>query len=178
VRANPLLAALALVAAGCGNAASERTPLDAIGVKTHRSCTHASRGFRACTRFDHRGETSGLYRFSGNWRPLRATAPAPAGWWRRVVTSPDRSTLLLQWSGECEVQSTYLLSSRGGSPRALFRGHESTAIGWTHGGDAVVRLTEAVWRGNAEVHAPGVYRVDRRTLAVHRVRSKPGHGGC
>jgi hypothetical protein len=148
-------------------------------VKPHRSCAHASGGFRACTRFDAFGETSRLYRFhGGRWRPLAVTAPARAGWWRRVVASPDGSMLLLQWSGECEVQSTYLLSRRGGRPRPLFRGHESTAIGWSADGHALVRLTQAVWRGSTEAFTPGVYRVDPGTLAVRRLRVGSGHGGC
>jgi hypothetical protein len=178
MRTIPLLVAVAVLAAGCGSATRDRSPLQRLGVKPHRSCTHASGGFRACTRFDAFGETSRLYRFhGGRWRPLAVTAPARAGWWRRVVASPDGSTLLLQWSGECEVQSTYLLPERGGRPRAIFRGHESAAIGWRHG-DALVRLTEAVWRGHTEIHAPGIYRVDPGTLRVRRLRLVPGHGGC
>src|SRR5689334_5759532 len=177
MRAIPLLVALAVLGAGCGSAASDSSPLRALGVKPHRTCTHSSRGFRACTSFDDHGESTRLYRYAGRWRLLGVTAPAPAGWWRRVVTSPDGSMLLLQWSGECEVQSTYLVSSHGGGPRALFRRHESSAIGWKHG-DALVRLTEAVWRGKKELYAPGVYRVDPRTLAVRRLRAEPGRGGC
>ena len=146
---------------------------------SRHKCTHVSRGFRACTVFLQTGEKSTIVRRSGSgWTRVSGPVPGRRGWWRRVVAAMDRKTLLGQWSGECEAQSTYFVSAAGGRVRAIFRRHESTVVGWTVDGQALVRLNEAVWRGNTEVFGPGVYRVDPLTLAVHRLREKPARNGC
>ena len=144
-----------------------------------RTCTHVSRGFRACTTFGERGERSAIYRRAGGtWTKVAGEVPQRRGWWRRVVASPDRRTLLAQWSGECEAQSTYLVSPRDGTARPIFRGHESEVVGWTRDGDALVRLREGIWHGRTRLYAPGIYCVDPRTLAVRRLRAERARPGC
>lgn len=167
-----------MTAAGCGEPAEPVASPDTAVVMPYR-CTHASHNFRACTRFDGLGEVTAIYRhWEGRWRRLGVAAPAKVGWWRRVVASPDGTTLLVQWSGECESQSTYLVSSRGGRPRPIFRRHNSTIAGWTHPGLARVRLSDAIWHKNAVVYGPGVYLVNPKTLKVLRQREKPARPGC
>jgi hypothetical protein len=145
-----------------------------------RRCTHVSRGFRACTTFyERKDEQSAIYRHTGaSWTKVRGGLPHRPGWWRRVVAAHDRKTLLAQWSGECELQSTYFVSSSGGRARPIFRGHASTIAGWTHPGLARVRLEEAVWRKNVQVYRPGVYLVNPKTLAVRLQNERPARPGC
>ena len=172
-----LLAAL-LVVAGCGSGGGDAPPAHAAKAPFAR-CTHASGGFRACTVFSAPGERSAVYRRSGSgWVILRGRLPGRAGWWRRVVAAPDRRTLLAQWSGECELQSTYLVSAADGSLRAPFDGHASDAVGWTPDGLARVRLSEEVWHGKALRYRPGLYLVDPKTLGVRLEKRKPVRPGC
>jgi hypothetical protein len=176
VRVVVLLGAL-LVAAGCGGETD--APRAPAAKAPFARCTHASGGFRACTVFSAPGERSALYGYSGSgWVVVRGRLPGTAGWWRRVVASPDRRTLLAQWSGECELQSVYFVSPAGGVVRAVFGAHASEALGWTTAGLARVRLAEQVWRGKAVVHRPGIYLVDPRTMTVRRERSLPAKAGC
>jgi hypothetical protein len=81
------------------------------------------------------------------------------GFWRSVELSPDRKTLLLQWSGECEVQTAYLAHADGRGLRAV--APESVALGWTPSGRAVVDLPTRGCAGRAR--RPGIYLVDPRT---------------
>jgi hypothetical protein len=176
VRVAVLLAGL-LVAAGCG--ASHDPPHSRAANAPVARCTHVSRGFRACTVFRAPGERSALYRRVGSrWVVVRGRLPGRAGWWRRVAAAPDRRTLLAQWSGECEVQSTFLVSVRGGRVRPLFRGHQTTVLGWTRDSVARVRLAEQVWRGTQLLRRAGIYLVDPRTLAVRLERREPLRRGC
>jgi hypothetical protein len=92
------------------------------------------------------------------------------GYWRSVELSPDRRTLLLQWSGECESQTAYLARADGSGLRAV--GTESMALGWTRSGRAVVDLPSGACAGAAR--RPGIYLLDphtRRTSFVYQ-----GHG--
>lgn len=142
-------------------------------------CSHPSRGFRACTVFSAPGERSALYWRSGSeWVVVRGRLPGTPGWWRRVFAAPDGQTLLAQWSGECEQQSTYLVSATDGSLRPVFAGHASEAIGWTIAGSARVRLAEQIWRGKTLIRRPGVYVVDPRTMAARLAHSSAGKPGC
>jgi hypothetical protein len=145
----------------------------------HR-CTHVSGGFRACTTFfQQRDEQSAIYRRSGSaWAKVVGPLPRHHGWWRRVVSADDRRTLLAQWSGECEAQSTYFVSPAGGSIRPIFRGHASAIAGWTRPGLARVRLNEAIWAGNRVRRTPGVYLVDPETMAVTLQLERSPRPGC
>jgi hypothetical protein len=142
------------------------------------TCTHVSRGFRACTTFTDTGERSLIVRRTGaGWTKVTGGLPH-GGWWRRVVAPPDRKTLLAQWSGECEVQSTHFVSSSDGRVRPIFRGHSSTIAGWSHPGLPRIRLNEAIWRGRHRIHTPGIYLVDPKTLAVSLQSPLPARLGC
>ena len=172
-----LLGALAVVA-GCGGRGDAPPRAHAAKAPFVR-CTHPSEGFRACTVFGAPGERSALYYWAGaEWVVLRGRLPGRAGWWRRVVAAPDHRTLLAQWSGECESQSTYFVSSSTGHVRPIFRGHTAEIAGWSHPGLARVRLTEAIWRGNVRAFPPGVYLVNPRTLAVRLQNPRPARRGC
>jgi hypothetical protein len=177
VRIAVLLGTLAVVA-GCG-AASDAPPRAHAAKAPSVRCTHASDGFRACTVFSAPGQRSALYWYSGSrWVVVRGPLPGEPGWWRRVFAAPDGQTLLAQWSGECELQSTYLVSPADGGVRPVFAGHASEALGWTTAGLARVRLVEAVWRGNALLLRPGIYLVDPQTMTVRLERSRPAGRGC
>jgi hypothetical protein len=173
-----LLLALVVITTACGDMSGDiAAPTDNAVVMPYR-CSHPSRGYRACTRFGGLVEVSAIYRhWEGRWRRLPVTAPAAHGWWRRVVTSPDGKTLLLQWSGECESRSTYLLSRRGGRPRAIFRSAESGAVGWSTDGRARVRLVSAINAADRIRFRPGVYRVEPRSMRiVLESTQRAGHG--
>jgi hypothetical protein len=93
-----------------------------------------------------------------------------SGYWRSVELSPDRKTLLLQWSGECESQTAYLARADGSGLRPV--GTESVALGWTRSGRAVVDLPRGACAGAAR--RPGIYLLDPRTR--HAVLVYRGHG--
>lgn len=172
-----LLGTLAVLA-GCGGGRDAPPRAHAAKAPSVR-CTHASGGFRACTVFGAPGERSALYWYSGSrWVVVRGPLPGVPGWWRRVFAAPDGQTLLAQWSGECEQQSTYLLTPVDGSFRPVFVGHASEAMGWTAAGLARVRLDDRIWRGSTPLRRPGVYVVDPRTMTARLERSSAGHPGC
>jgi hypothetical protein len=94
--------------------------------------------------------------------PAEGGGPRPRGWWTAAFLAPDRSRLLLQWSGECEIPVAFLGSVAGGSVRQVTgNGRESVALGWS-GARALVDLPKpGCGSGNAK---PGVYAVDPATL--------------
>lgn len=105
----------------------------------------------------------------------------PAGFWvhDRIFRSPDRRTLLAQWSGECESQSTYLVSTDGGVTRPIFGGAPSVAIGWSRDERARVLLPNDIWGMRAKrIFRAGVYLVDPATLAARLERRVPLRRGC
>jgi hypothetical protein len=92
----------------------------------------------------------------------------PAGHWRWAIPSPDGSTVLAQWSGECEVPVAFFVDRASGSMTevtgaGLGEAPESTGFGWSTDGRAVV----ALWGGvcGRGFDGPGIYLFDR-----------PGHG--
>jgi hypothetical protein len=192
-----LVVGAAFVAVGCGGrepTANKKVRAEIAKVQTtcvegvncggghfrpFRKCTHVSRGFRACTTFFVTNKRSTIYRRVGrDWVRVRGPLSHRAGWWRRVLPAPDRRTLLAQWSGECEVQSTYAVSVSDGKAAALFAGRSSGALGWTRDGLGRVRLTDEIWRGKTRLLGAGIYLVDPVTLAVRRERAEPAHPGC
>ena len=184
-----LVAVLAVVAASCGS--NEKTAADAAraemakvqttcaeGVnceadRPFRKCTSVSRGYRACSTFFTTARHTAIYRRDGQrWCKVVGPVPRRHGWWRRVLPSPDRRTLLAQWSGECEVQSTYLVSVADPRPRALFPQYASGALDWSSDGRARVTLAEPVYATRTKVKFhPGTYRVDPATMAVELERT-------
>ena len=92
------------------------------------------------------------------------------GYWRSAELSPDRRSLLLQWSGECEIPTAYLARADGGGLRAA--APESVALGWTRSGRAVVDLPRGGCAGSTR--RPGIYLVDPRSRRASYVYA--GHG--
>jgi hypothetical protein len=193
-----LVAAVAVVGAGCSSgvktgdahvrvemAKVETTCAPGVNCtadrfRPFRKCTHPSRGFRACTAFSGRGERSRIegrrgsrwvVLFDGNTAPKRGH-----GWWRRVIASPDRQTLLGQWSGECEIQSTYIVTLVDRTMRPTLEGLPSAAVGWGVDGRARVRLEAEFWATKAQrIVKAGIYRVNPANMAYvleRRVRNK------
>jgi hypothetical protein len=167
-----VLVVLAVLVAACaGNS-------DRVNVKPQR-CTHVSGGYRACTLFGSTREVSAVYhQYGERWLKLPVTAPATHGWWRRVLASPDGRTLLLQWSGECELQSSYLVWSEGGNSRPIFAGTESEIVGWADDGPARVRLLSPTRTADGRIRGPGVYRVDPMLPRVYLERPGSPRRGC
>ena len=78
-----------------------------------------------------------------------AGAPQGSGHWNYALPSPGGTTLLGQWTGECEVPIAFFLGADGRDPRAAFGGGglegaaQSRGLGWTADGDAVVHLMQS-----------------------------------
>lgn len=194
-----VVAVVAVLAAGCGS--EKKTADDTIraemakvqttcaeGVNCasdrfhpFRKCTHTSRGFRACTAFSGSAERSRIERKRGSrWVVLFDENTAPHGghgWWRRVIASPDRRTLLGQWSGECELQLTYVVTLRGWTMRPILDGLPSTAVGWGLDGRARVRTPSGGWVVTANrIVKAGIYSVNPVNMAFaleRRIPMKP-----
>jgi len=119
-----------------------------------------------------RGPRGGVHRLVP--APRRPDGRAALGHWERAEVSPDRSTLLLQWSGECEVPTAYLAPADGGRARLVAPGNpqvESVALGWAPPARAVVYLPQAAC--GAGFDRPGVYVVSPsgRHRLVYRTAS-------
>ena len=93
--------------------------------------------------------------------------------------SPDRATVLAQWSGECEIQSTYLVTAATGNARPILGAEETYAVGWSSAGDARVRLPRPIYGTDGSIRfRAGIYLVNRETLAVRLERSVRARSGC
>jgi hypothetical protein len=96
--------------------------------------------------------------------------------WGRVWVSPDRHTLLAEWTYPCDSGTVVFVSTRRGAPRVVTGESDwrlapvSRGIGWTADGKARVHIFRP-WRG----HEPGVYVFDPRSPAgdAHPLR-QPG----
>jgi hypothetical protein len=107
-------------------------------------------------------------------RPLDALADV--GFWAYALPSPDGSTLLGQWEGECESQTAFFVRADGSSPRAvtgersLADARSSSVLGWGRDGAAYVFLGPGGCGSGSSTPA-GVYRftgagVGRLAIAV------------
>ena len=98
----------------------------------------------------------------------------PTGFWVSAELSPDRQTLLLQWSGECEIPTAYLTRADGSGlhPAVRSRGTESVALGWARNGRAVLDLPRGACAGSTS--RPGIYLRDPRSHRASFVYR--GHG--
>jgi hypothetical protein len=89
------------------------------------------------------------------------------GKWVNASLSPDGSTILAQWSSECEVDEVFMAPVSGGKPIALDKvlraeGHivEAFAIGWTKDGRAIVAVPGGF--GCSDIlKGPGIYLIDK-----------------
>jgi hypothetical protein len=107
-------------------------------------------------------------RSGSGWRlvtgPLRP--PALDAMWNRVWVSPDRRTLLAEWSYPCDSGTVVFVSAGGGTPRVVTgesdwrKAPVSQGMGWTADGKARVQIFRP-WRG----HEAGVYVFDPRSPA-------------
>jgi hypothetical protein len=85
------------------------------------------------------------------------------GHWDWAALSPDGSTLLGQWSAECEVPIAFFVSPQGGNPEVVSGEDDwatspsSVALGWTTDGRAIVLFPESNPCGT--VGSPGLYLV-------------------
>ena len=87
--------------------------------------------------------------------------------------------LLAQWSGECEVPFTYLITTQTLAIRAVFRSQPVTAVGWTSDGLARVKLWKPVYASRTRIAWPsGIYLV-KPTGHVERLERRiPPARGC
>ena len=118
--------------------------------------------------------------------PIAPPGPTPtaadagkAGHWAWAALSPDRQTILAQWSAECEVPIAFLVDADGGMPTPVTgeddwaSSPESVALGWTTDGRALVFLP----RGPAcasGVPKPGVYLYSGRGAGKLLVPARDG----
>ena len=96
------------------------------------------------------------------------------GHWQMAIPSPDGRWVLATWSGECESLTAFLLPTSGDGPVTTIDGRagladaiESSGIGWSPDGRAVVKLGTGVCGAAAD--EPGVHLfdpADRRTELV------------
>jgi hypothetical protein len=106
-----------------------------------------------------------------------ASDAGKAGHWAWAALSPDGTTILAQWSAECEVPIAFLVDVGGGSPRPVTgegdwaKSPESVALGWTTDGRALVFLPKGPACGSG-VNAPGVYAYSRIGDGKLLMRSK------
>lgn len=178
-----LLTGVLLVAAGCGGGGGGSAP--AVRAQ-HQVCrpTRAP-GYTVCGYPLQKRMTSSIWTSFGR-SAVKLAGPAetvkqdphPAGFWvpERLFPSPDGKSLLAQWSGQCEVQSTYLVSASTGKARPILdRADESSALGWTREGSARIKVPRPTC-GGAHLRA-GIYAVDPTTLKptlLRRIRARPG----
>jgi hypothetical protein len=115
-------------------------------------------------------------------RRRRLTGPGavvergPAGYWIYVRVARDRRTLLVQWSGECESPTAFLLTPDRrlrpvGAPTRR-AGPESRAMGWSPSGRPVVSFPGGIC-GSGYRGGPGVYSIAPDGTPSLIVRTKP-----
>ena len=135
----------------------------------------------ACTIFfELKNEKSAIYRLvDGRWVKVVGPPRLEVGSWRRVVAAPNRNVLLAQWSGACEIESTYLVSVASGTARPVLEGLASTAVGWAPDRQARVLLPAAGSETRSKrILEPGIYRVDPETLAATLEQAVSARHGC
>jgi hypothetical protein len=101
--------------------------------------------------------------------PIKPPGPTPTatdagkvGHWAWAALSPDRQTILAQWSAECEIPIAFLVDADGGPPTVVTgeddwaTSPESVALGWTTDGRALVFMRKETVCGSG-VPRPGVY---------------------
>lgn len=183
-RAAVVFVAVTLLAPGCAGSkasqpGSQSTTARLLGKVMDRKCTSVSGAFRACTVFHVNGEESRIERREGSrWSALVTPERAPYpghGWWERVLPDPRGRTLLAEWSGECEVPFTYLITAGAPTPRRVFRPEPAVPLGWTQGGLARVKLLEPVASTKTR---PGVYLLTPRGRVVRLEQRLQRSLGC
>jgi hypothetical protein len=124
-----------------------------------------------------RGSPATVELLRGGQRRVLVRGPGKVGHWAGAFVSPDRRTLLLQWSAECEVPTAFFAGATGGGLRPVSGGRDwtraptSIALGWARDGRAIVDFPEGVCSGGLD--RPGVYAVDPRTFRARLVLPLP-----
>jgi hypothetical protein len=151
-------------------------------------CASPGATISACAYAPKAYVTSALYKLDRN-PPRKIAGPPPGGWdsksssplgfWvaDRVFVAPNGRTVLAQWSGACEGQSTYLISTRTGKIHAVFKS-ESYARGWRRDGRARVFLAEPGAFKGEYAYKAGLYLVDPKTMRRTLVRPVNSRKGC
>jgi hypothetical protein len=182
-----LVAAVVLLAAGCGGSQVAQTKSQAtathLGKVMETRCSSVSGSFRACTVFHRGGEVSRIERRDGSrWSVLLAADRAPYplhGSWRRVLAGPQGKMLLAEWSGECEVPFTYLITTSTTRLHQVFRSQPATPLGWTNEGLARVKLWKPIYASKTRIGRPsGIYLVTPKGGVVRLERRVPPSLGC
>ena len=183
-----VLVGVVLLAAGCGASKVAQTNSQTTGTKLGKvmetRCSSVSGGFRVCTVFHSSGgEVSRIeHRDGPRWSVLLAADRAPYplhGWWRRVLADPQGEMLLAEWSGECEVPFTYLITTDTTALHQVFRLQPVTPLGWTNDGLARVKLWKPIHASKTSIARPsGTYLVTPKGQVVRLERRAPPSPGC
>ena len=165
----PVFAVLLL--AGCGGSAASVVTVTRMAALL-RSCSKIDESpIQLCERPGAREYTTAFY-VTRDERlvalPIGHPPGSKVGHWVTAYLSPDRKTLLAQWSAECEEPQAFFVAAVGGVPRSLSAATDvSIAHGWTRRGRAIVEFPHGGCGGTAG--RPGVYLVSldgtRRFLA-------------
>jgi hypothetical protein len=109
--------------------------------------------------------------------PAHVAARGPAGYWVYARIAPDRRTLLVQWSGECESPTAFLIKRdrrlRPVGSATKRAAPESRALGWSPTGRPIVDFPAAAC-GAGYHRGPGVYALDPDGTPRLIVRTKLG----
>jgi hypothetical protein len=175
-RRRPELAALVtllVLAGGCGGTEEAAAPPATVTVTvtttasswTEGDCRaagrHADSIYRVC--YSSRADRGIQVLRGGRVEDVAVEDPpgASGGHWRWAALSPNGETFLATWSGECEIPTAFTFAARGGEPVPVTgetdwtRAPESEALGWTTGGEPIVRLLRGICGTGAD--DPGIY---------------------
>ena len=87
--------------------------------------------------------------------------------------------LLAEWSGECEVPFTYLITTDSPGLRQVFPSQQATPVGWTSDGSARVKLWMPIHSSKSHTGRPaGIYIVTPKGQVVRRERRVRPSLGC
>jgi hypothetical protein len=154
-----LLLVAVLVLSGCGD--TKVVQVTKTVSAPPRTCERiGDSGLVLCEHLTPRTGTA-FYRWNrGRLSAFPVVRPpgSKVGHWVTAFLSPDRKTLLAQWSAECEVPIAYFIALKTGETRAVARGNpESVAHGWAGDGRAIVEFPNGLCgRGTKR---PGLYLV-------------------
>jgi hypothetical protein len=182
--------AIAMLVSGCGGDTTTKTSSPSLPAGCKTFATRGDSEYFLCFVGNQNDHGRLIVRSGGDQRAIsartppetlsRRLAPPVIGHWQSASLSPDGATLLLTWSGECEIPRAFFLSVSGGTPRSVsgkrnwVNEPDSIGLGW-QGPSARVLLPR---RGETIVRRPGVYLVDPDTFRMELVQAKRGRPGC
>ena len=152
---------LAASTSACGQADRAATPSTTGATPKLRDCRTVGGDERGIIRLcqEYRPDNHGTFVLDngGDWQVLAVRSPGPTetasdagrvGHWAWAALSPDGSSLLGQWSSECEVPIGFFIPAAGGETRVVSgeanwaTSPTSVALGWTTDGRAIVLFPE------------------------------------